>query len=91
MTIDDTWPQTGEMRSLWKGTTEFWTGDMLQDDTWQPNRHHSSIFPLFRNHLIRDTAAMFPLLQNLVPSTEHEYRDLHLPDMPHTENAEEKG
>ena len=28
--IDDTWPRVGEMRSLWKGTTEFWTNDMPQ-------------------------------------------------------------
>ena len=35
MTIDDTWPRTGEMRSLWMCTTEFWTNDMPQDDTWQ--------------------------------------------------------
>ena len=34
VTIDDTWPRVGEMRSLWKGTTEFWTNDMPQDDTW---------------------------------------------------------
>ena len=45
MLIDDTWPQAGEMRSLWKGTTEFWTSDMPQDDTWEPNRHHSHILP----------------------------------------------
>ena len=58
MMIDDTWPQAGEMRSLWKGTTEFWTNDMPQDDTWEPNRHHSHILPLFRSHLTRDTAAL---------------------------------
>ena len=34
---------------------------------------------------------MFPLLQNPVASTEHEFRDLHLPVVSHTENAEEKG
>ena len=39
------------MRSLWKGTTEFWTSDIPQDDTWEPNRHHSHILPLFRSHL----------------------------------------
>ena len=33
MTIDDTWPQKGEMRSLWKGITEFLTRGMPQDDT----------------------------------------------------------
>ena len=44
MTIDDTWPQTGEMRSLVEG---FGTRDMPQDDTWEPNRHHSNIIPLF--------------------------------------------
>ena len=91
MMIDDTWPQAGEMRSLWKGTTEFWTNDMPQDDTWEANRHHSHILPLFRSHLTRDTAAMFPLRQNPVASTEHECRDPHLPVVSHTENAEEEG
>ena len=91
MLIDDTWPQAGEMRSLWKGTTEFWTSDMQQDDTWEPNRHHSHTLPLFRNYLARDTAAMFPLFQNPVASTEHECWDPHLPVVSHTENAEEKG
>ena len=89
--IDDTWTQAGEMRSLWKGTTEFWTNDMPQDDTWEPSRHHSHIFPLFRSHLTRDTSATFPLLQNPVASTEHECRDPHLPVVLLTENAEEEG
>ena len=75
MMIDDTWPQTSEMRSLWKCITEFWTDDMPQDATWRPNRHHSHILPLFRSHLTRDTAAIFPLFQNHVASTEHECRD----------------
>ena len=91
MLIDDTWPQAGEMRSLWKGTTEFWTRDMPQDDTWEPNRHHSHILPLFRSHLTRDTAAMFPSFQNPVASTEHECWDPHLPVVLHTENAKEEG
>ena len=89
--IDDTWPRAGEMRSLWKGTTEFWTNDMPQDDTWEAYRHHSYILPLFRSHMTRDTAAMFPVLQNTVTSTEHECRDLHLPAVSHTENASRKG
>ena len=38
VTIDDTWPRVGEMRSHWKGTTECWTNDMPQYDTWEPNR-----------------------------------------------------
>ena len=88
--IDDMWPQAGEMRSLWKGTTEFWTNDMPQDDTWEPNRHHSHILPLFRSHLTRDSAAMFPLFQNPVASNEHGCRDSHLPVGSHTENAEEE-
>ena len=91
MTIDDTWQQAGEMRSLWKGTTEFWTNDMPQDNTWKPNRHHSNILPLFRNHLTRDAVAMFPLPPNLVASTDHGYRNLHLPAVPHTEDAKERG
>ena len=91
MIIDDTWPQAGEMQSLWKGTTEFWTNDMPQDDTWRPNIHQSHILPLFRLHLTRDTAAMSPLRQNPVTSTEHECRDHHLPAVSHTENAEEEG
>ena len=45
VTIDDTWPQAGEMRHLWQGTTEFWTDDMPQDAIWRTNRHHSSIIP----------------------------------------------
>ena len=45
--IDDTWPQAGEMRSLWKGTTEFWTSDMPHDDTWEPDRHTSSLSQSF--------------------------------------------
>ena len=64
---------------------------MPQDDTWEPNRHHSHILPLFRSHLTRDTAAMFPLFQNPVASTEHESRNLRLPAVSHTENAEEEG
>ena len=89
--IDDTWPQASEMQSLWKGTTEFWINDMPQDDTWERNRHHSHILPLFRSHLTRDTTAMFPLLQNPVASTEHECREPHLPVVSHTESAEEDG
>ena len=65
MTVDDTWPQLGAMRSLWKGTTEFRTRDMPQDDTCEPNRHHSSIIPLFRNHLTRTAVAMPPSLVNV--------------------------
>ena len=49
--IDDTWPQMGEMRSLWKGTTEFWTQDMPLDDTWEP-------MDITRNHLNRIAGAM---------------------------------
>ena len=90
MLIDDSWPQAGEMRSLWKGTTEFWTSDMPQDDTLEPNRHHSHILPLFRSHLTRDSAAMFPLFHNPVASNEHGCRDPHLPVVSHTENAEEE-
>ena len=81
----------GEMQSLWKGTTEFWTHDMPQDDTWKPNRHHSNILPLIRNRLTRNAVAMFPLPPNPVASIEHGCRDSHLPAVPHTEGAEEKG
>ena len=90
MMTDDTWPQAGEMRSLWKGTTEFWTSDTPQDDlgTQQTSQSHTSA--LFRSHLTRDTAAMFPLFQNPVASTEHECRDTHLPVVLRTENAEEE-
>ena len=79
MMIDDTCPQAGEMRSFWEGTTKCWTNEMRQDDTWEGNRHHSHIFPLFRSHLTRDTAAMFPFCRNPVVSTKHECRNLHLP------------
>ena len=91
VTIDDTWPRVGEMQSLRKGTTEFWTNDMPQDDTWRPNRHHSSILLLFRNHLTRHAVVMFPPPPNPVASTEHGCRDSRLPAVPHTEDAEEKG
>ena len=60
VTIDDTWPQEGEMRKLWQGRTEFGTDDMPEDTTWRPNRHHSSIIPLFRNHVTQNAVAMFP-------------------------------
>ena len=91
MTIDDTWPQTGEMRSLWKGTPEFWTREMPQDDSWKPNRHHSNILPLFRNHLTHNAVAMPPSLVNLVAQAEHERRDSHVSVVSHTKDAEEKG
>ena len=90
VTIDDTWSRVGEMRSLRKGITEFWTDDMPQDDTWRPNRHHSNILPLFRNHLTQNAVAMFPPPPNPVISTEHGCRDSRLPAVPHTEDAEEK-
>ena len=89
--IDDTWPQAGEMRSLGKGITEFWTDDMPQDATWRPNRHHSNIIPLFRNHVTQNAVAMFPPPPNPVISIEHGYRDSRLSAVPHTEDAEEKG
>ena len=92
VTIDDAWPQAGEMRSLWKGITElFGTDDMLQDATWRPNRHHSNIIPLFRNHVTQNAVAMFPPPPNPVISIEHGYRDSRLSAVPHTEDAEEKG
>ena len=47
------------MRNLWKGITRFWTDYMPQDTTWTPNRHHSSIIPLFRNHVTQNAVAMF--------------------------------
>ena len=84
VTIDDTWPQAGEMRSLWKGITEFWTDDMPQDDTWKPNRHHISILPLFRNHLTRNAVAMFPIpVASIEPGAEIPVCPLcHTPRMP---------
>ena len=91
MTIDDTWPRVDEMQSLWTGTTEFWTNDMPQDDTWRHNRHHSNILPLFRNYLTLNAVAMFPPPLNPVVSTEHGCRDSRVPAVPHTEDAEEKG
>ena len=48
-------------------------------------------FRSFAVNLTRDTAAMFPLLQNTVTSTEHQCRDPHLPTVSHTENAEGEG
>ena len=63
---------------------------MPQDDTLEANRHHTHRFPLFRSHLTRDTAAMFPLRQNPVVSTKHECRSPHLPAVSHIENDEEE-
>ena len=59
MTIDDTWPQAGEMRSLWKGTTEFWRHLETQQT--------SQILPLFRNHLTRNAVAISLHLRILLP------------------------
>ena len=64
---------------------------MPQYDTWQPNRHHSNVLPLFRNHLTRNAVAMFPPPLNPVAPTERECRDSRLPPVPHTGDAEEKG
>ena len=77
--------------SLWKGITEFWTDDMPQDATWRPNRHHSNIIPLFRNHVTRNAVVMFPPLPNPVLSIGHGCRGSFLSAVPHTEDAEEKG
>ena len=71
--------------------TEFWTNDMPQDDTCRPNRHHSNILPVFRNHLTRNAVAMFLPPPNPVASTEHGCRDSRLTAVSHTEDAEEKG
>ena len=90
VTIDDTWPQAGVMRNLWQGITEFWTDDMPQDTTWRPNRHHSSIIPLFRNHVTQNAVVMFPPPPSPVVSVEHGYRDSRLSAVSQTENAEEK-
>ena len=35
---------------------------MPQDDTWETNRHHNNIIPLFPNHLTRTAVAMPPWL-----------------------------
>ena len=75
VTIDDTWPQAGEMRSLWKG----------------PDRHHSNIIPLFHNHVTQNAVAMFPPPPNPVISVEHGCQDSRLSAVPHTEDAEDKG
>ena len=60
------------------------------DHTWKTNRHHSNILPLFCNHLTRNAVSIFPP-PNPFASTEHGNRDSHLPAVPHTEDAEEKG
>ena len=64
---------------------------MPQDDTWKPNRHHSNIVPLFRNHLARSAVATLPPPPTPVASTEHGCRGSLLPTVPHTEDAEEQG
>ena len=71
-------------------TTEFWTDDMPQDTTWRPNRHHSIIIPLFRNHVTQNAVAMFPPPPSPIISVEYGYRDSRLSAVLHTENAEEK-
>ena len=63
---------------------------MPQDATWRPNRHHSSIIPLFRNHVTQNAVAMFPPPPSPIISVEHGYRDSRLSAVSHTENAEEK-
>ena len=63
------------MRSLWKGTTEFWTNDMTQDDTWEANRPETQL----------PCSLYFRIpLPQLNMSAE-------IPIVPHTENAEEEG
>ena len=91
VTIDDTWPQAGEVRSLWKGITEFWTDDMPRTPPGEPKIHQSNIIPFFRNHVTQNAVAMFPPPPNPVISIEHGYRDYRLSSVPHTEDAEEKG
>ena len=46
MTIDDTWPEAGELRTLWKGTTEFWTGRHLETQQ-TPQQHISALSQSF--------------------------------------------
>ena len=88
--LSNSWDNRARWRSLWKGTAEFWTRDMPQDDTWRPNRHHSNILPLFRNHLTRNAVPMPPSLVNPVAQAyKHERRDSHLSVVSHTEDAEE--
>ena len=82
MTIHDTWPQTGEMRSLWKGTPDFWTRDMPQDDIWERSRHRSNMILLFRNHLTRKAVAMPPSLVNTAAQADHERRNSQLSVVP---------
>ena len=89
--IDGTWPQMGEMRSLWNGTTEFGKEDMPKDGTWEPNRHYSEIRQLFRNHLNRTAGAMHPPFVSTVAQTEHVRRDSFLSVMSHAEDAKGKG
>ena len=64
---------------------------MPQDDTWKPNRRHSHIIQLFRNHFTRTAVAMPHSLVDTVAQSEHERRDSHLSVVSHTKDAEEKG
>ena len=83
--LSNSWDNRARWRSLWKGTAEFLTRDMPQHDTWRPNRHHSNILPLFRNHLTRNAVAMPPSLVNPVAQAyKHERRDSHLSVVSHT-------
>ena len=65
----------GDMQSLWKGTTEFWTQDTIQ---------------LFRNNLNRTTDAMSPPCVNTFAKAEHGRRNS-LSVLTNTEDAKEKG
>ena len=89
--IDGTWPQMGEMRSLLKGTAEFGTQEVPEDDTWEPNRHHSEIRQLIRKWLNRTAGAMHPPFVNTAAQTEHGRRDSSLPVVSHAEDAKENG
>ena len=71
----------GEMRRLWKGTTEFGTRDLPPDDTWKTNRHHSAMKQLFRDHSNQAIGVEHPIFEDTAVKFVHEQRRSSLPVM----------
>ena len=85
VTIDDTWPQAGEMRNRVLDRRHA-TGRHLE--TQQTSQQHDPALSQSRDS--KNAVAMFPPPPSPVISVEHGYRDSRLSAVPHIENAEEK-
>ena len=90
MTTDDTWPQAGEMRTLWKGTTEFLDKRHAKGRHLEPQQTLQQHTPAFSQSSDSKRSCHAPSTPNPVASTEHGCRVSHLPIVSHTEDAEEK-